>query len=114
MLERNLQEAQTAPSSSKIALIPKALIFPFILITFCFALWGFANDITNPLVKAFGIIFNQSAFISSFVQFAFYGGYCFMAIPAAIFIKKYSYKSGILVGLALYAFGGILFIPAST
>ncbi|MEO1451922.1 MAG: L-fucose:H+ symporter permease, partial [Bacteroidota bacterium] len=47
------------------------------------------------------------------VQFAFYGGYCFMAIPAAIFIKKYSFKSGILVGLALYALGGILFIPAS-
>jgi len=94
-------------------LIPPALIFPFALITFCFALWGFANDITNPLVNAFGRIFNQSAFISSFVQFAFYGGYCFMAIPAAIYIKKYSYKSGILMGLALYAIGGILFIPAS-
>ncbi len=89
------------------------LIFPFALVTFCFALWGFANDITNPLVKAFGTIFNQSAFISSFVQFAFYAGYCMMAIPAAIFIKKYSYKSGILVGLALYAIGGVLFIPAS-
>ncbi len=93
--------------------ISKDLIFPFILITFCFALWGFANDITNPLVKAFGTIFNQSAFISSFVQFAFYAGYCFMAIPAAIFIKKYSYKSGILIGLTLYALGGLLFIPAS-
>ena len=94
-------------------LIAKNLIVPFVLITFCFALWGFANDITNPLVQAFGTIFNQSAFLSSFVQFAFYGGYCFMAIPAAIFIKKYSYKSGILVGLTLYALGGILFIPAS-
>ncbi len=93
--------------------VSKDLIIPFILITFCFALWGFANDITNPLVKAFGTIFNQSAFISSFVQFAFYAGYCFMAIPAAIFIKKYSYKSGILIGLTLYAFGGLLFIPAS-
>ncbi|MEM0993975.1 MAG: L-fucose:H+ symporter permease [Bacteroidota bacterium] len=100
-------------STTSHPVIPKRLIFPFILITFCFALWGFANDITNPLVKAFGTIFNQSAFISSFVQFAFYAGYCFMAIPAAIFIKKNSYKSGILVGLALYAVGGILFIPAS-
>ncbi|MEM1324821.1 MAG: L-fucose:H+ symporter permease [Bacteroidota bacterium] len=99
----------TAPSS----VVPRSLVLPFILVTFCFALWGFANDITNPLVKAFGTIFNQSAFISSFVQFAFYGGYCFMAIPAAIFIKRYSYKSGILVGLALYAVGGALFIPAS-
>ncbi len=95
------------------SVVSKKLWWPFALITLCFALWGFANDITNPLVKAFGTIFNQSAFISSFVQFAFYGGYCFMAIPAALFIKKYSYKSGILVGLALYAFGGMLFIPAS-
>ena len=97
----------------KIPVVPKELLVPFVLITFCFALWGFANDITNPLVKAFGTIFNQGAFVSSFVQFAFYGGYCFMAIPAALFIKKYSYKSGILVGLALYATGGLLFIPAS-
>lgn len=99
--------------TNKTPVIATNLIFPFVLVTFCFALWGFANDITNPLVKAFGTIFNQSAFISSFVQFAFYAGYCFMAIPAAIFIKKYSYKSGILVGLALYAVGGALFIPAS-
>jgi len=100
-------------SQNNTPVIARSLIFPFALITFCFALWGFANDITNPLVKAFGTIFNQSAFISSFVQFAFYAGYCFMAIPAAIFIKKYSYKSGILFGLALYAIGGMLFIPAS-
>jgi MFS transporter, FHS family, L-fucose permease len=93
--------------------ISKKLLIPFALITFCFALWGFANDITNPLVKAFGTIFNQSTFISSFVQFSFYAGYCFMAIPAALYIKRYSYKSGILVGLALYAIGGIMFIPAS-
>lgn len=101
-------------SKPRPVIVSRSFLFPFILITFCFALWGFANDITNPLVKAFGTIFNQSAFISSFVQFAFYAGYCFMAIPAAIFIKKYTYKSGILVGLALYAIGGILFIPAST
>lgn len=103
----------SSPQQAKIPVVPKSLIIPFALITFCFALWGFANDITNPLVKAFGTIFNQSTFISSFVQFAFYAGYCFMAIPAAIYIKKYSYKSGILVGLALYALGGVLFIPAS-
>ncbi|MEL7530174.1 MAG: L-fucose:H+ symporter permease [Bacteroidota bacterium] len=108
-------QTPTTPATkpTKPALLERALWLPFALITFCFALWGFANDITNPLVKAFGTIFNQSAFISSFVQFAFYAGYCFMAIPAAIYIKKHSYKSGILLGLALYAIGGILFIPAS-
>ncbi len=100
-------------TKAAIPVVSKQLLIPFALITFCFALWGFANNVTDPLVKAFGTIFNQSAFISSFVQVAFYGGYCFMAIPAAIFIKKYTYKSGILVGLALYAFGGLLFIPAS-
>ena len=93
--------------------VPKNFLIPFVLVTFCFALWGFANDITNPLVKGFGNIFNQSTFISAFVQFAFYGGYCFMAIPAAIFIKRFTYKSGILLGLVLYAAGGMLFIPAS-
>lgn len=97
-----------------IPVVKKELILPFILITFCFALWGFANDITNPLVSAFGRIFNQSQTISSFTQVAFYGGYCFMAIPAALFIKKYTYKSGILLGLALYALGGLIFIPAAS
>ena len=87
-------------------------LFPFILITSLFALWGFANDITNPMVAAFKNILLITNFESSLVQFAFYGGYCFMAIPAAIFIKKFSYKQGILMGLALYSIGCFLFIPA--
>ena len=87
-------------------------LFPFILVTSLFALWGFANDITNPMVAAFKNILLISNFESSLVQFAFYGGYCLMAIPAAIFIQKFNYKSGILVGLTLYAVGCLLFIPA--
>jgi FHS family L-fucose permease-like MFS transporter len=94
-------------------MLKKTPIAPFILTTSLFALWGFANDITNPLVKAFGTIFNQSQTISTFVQVAFYGGYCFMAIPAAIFIKKYTYKKGLLIGLALYGLGCLAFIPAA-
>ena len=93
--------------------VPKQLIIPFILITTCFALWGFANDVTNPMVKAFSKIFLMNNFEGSLVQFAFYGGYFAMALPAAIFIKRYSYTSGILVGLALYALGGLMFVPAS-
>ena len=96
----------------KIKVVPKALIFPFILVTTLFALWGFANDITNPMVAAFKNILLISNFESSLVQFAFYGGYCFMAIPAALFIKKYDYKKGILVGLGLYSIGCFLFLPA--
>ncbi|MDR1675359.1 MAG: L-fucose:H+ symporter permease, partial [Tannerella sp.] len=87
-------------------------LFPFILVTSLFALWGFANDITNPMVAAFKNILLISNFESSLVQFAFYGGYCFMAIPAALFIRKYNYKKGILVGLGLYSIGCFLFIPA--
>ncbi|MDR0711539.1 MAG: L-fucose:H+ symporter permease [Prevotellaceae bacterium] len=98
--------------NKKLSVVPKALVFPFILVTSLFALWGFANDITNPMVAAFKNILLISNFESSLVQFAFYGGYCLVAIPAAIFIKKFSYKKGILVGLALYSAGCFLFIPA--
>ena len=76
-------------------------------------MWGFANDITNPMVAAFQTVMELSAAKASLVQFAFYGGYATMAIPAALFIRKYSYKSGILLGLGLYAFGALLFIPAA-
>lgn len=87
-------------------------LVPFILITSCFALWGFANDITNPMVKAFSKIFRMSVADGALVQVAFYGGYFAMAFPAAIFIRKYSYKAGILLGLGLYALGAFLFLPA--
>lgn len=87
-------------------------LIPFILVTLCFALWGFANDITNPMVKAFSKIFRMSVTDGALVQVAFYGGYFAMAFPAAIFIRKYSYKAGILLGLGLYAIGAFLFIPA--
>ena len=85
----------------------------FILITSLFALWGFANDITNPMVAAFQTVMELSAFEASWVQCAFYGGYATMAVPAALFIRRYSYKSGILLGLGLYAVGAFLFIPAA-
>lgn len=87
-------------------------IVPFILITSCFALWGFANDITNPMVKAFSKIFRMSATDGALVQVAFYGGYFAMAFPAAMFIRRYSYKAGVLVGLGLYELGALLFYPA--
>ena len=87
-------------------------LVPFILVTFCFALWGFANDITNPMVKAFSKIFRMSVTDGTLVQVAFYGGYFCMAFPAAIFIRKYSYKAGVLMGLGLYATGALLFFPS--
>lgn len=94
-------------------LIEKKYLITFILITSLFALWGFANDITNPMVAAFQTVMELSTFEASWVQFAFYGGYATMAIPAALFIRRYNYKSGILLGLGLYAIGAFLFIPAA-
>ena len=89
-----------------------SFVLPFVLVTCCFALWGFANDITNPMVKAFSKIFRMSVTDGSLVQVAFYGGYFCMALPAAIFIRKFSYKAGIMLGLGLYALGALLFLPA--
>ncbi len=94
-------------------LVEKKYLITFILITSLFALWGFANDITNPMVAAFQTVMELSAFEASWVQCAFYGGYATMALPAAFFIRRYSYKSGILLGLGLYAIGAFLFIPAA-
>ena len=94
-------------------MIEKKYLLPFILITSLFALWGFANDITNPMVAAFQTLMELSATKASMVQFAFYGGYATMALPAALFIRKFSYKRGIMLGLALYAVGAFLFIPAA-
>lgn len=87
-------------------------LVPFIVITSCFAFWGFANDVTNPMVKAFSKIFRMSVTEGALVQVAFYGGYFLMAFPAAMFIQKYSYKAGVLMGLGLYATGALMFIPA--
>ncbi|MCB0283921.1 MAG: L-fucose:H+ symporter permease, partial [Calditrichaeota bacterium] len=102
---------QSPDSDSR--LVPKNLLLPYILITSLFALWGFANDITNPMVAAFKTLMEMPNSKAALIQFAFYGGYATMAIPAALFIKKYSYKSGILLGLALYAIGALLFYPAA-
>lgn len=102
----------TAKKNSMLVKDGVSYVLPFILVTLCFALWGFANDITNPMVKAFSKIFRMSVTDGSLVQVAFYGGYFAMAFPAAMFIRKFSYKSGVLMGLGLYAVGALLFFPA--
>ncbi|WP_117882374.1 L-fucose:H+ symporter permease [Aureibaculum luteum] len=99
--------------SKKIPVVSKEMLIPFIVITSLFALWGFANDITNPMVAAFATVMEISTAKAALVQFAFYGGYATMAIPAALFVRKYSYKKGIILGLILYAIGALLFYPAA-
>ncbi len=100
-------------NEKKIPVVSKQVLVPFILITSLFALWGFANDITNPMVSAFKKILELNNTQASWVQMAFYGGYFTMAFPAAIFIKKYTYKKGIILGLILYSIGALLFYPAA-
>lgn len=99
-------------AETKKAFLKAGFVLPFMLITTCLAMWGFANDITNPMVKAFSKIFRMSVTQGALVQVAFYGGYFCMAFPASLFIRKFSYKSGVLVGLGLYAIGALLFLPA--
>ncbi len=94
--------------------VQRKLLFPFIMITSLFFLWGIANDLTNPMVSAFKKVMPElSNFEAALVQLAFYGGYATMAIPAALFIRRFSYKKGIVLGLGLYATGALLFYPAA-
>jgi FHS family L-fucose permease-like MFS transporter len=112
MEEADIALSQVGDSKQYARVVPAQILGAFVLVTSLFSLWGFANDITNPMVAAFKNILLISNFESSLVQFAFYGGYCVMAIPAALFIKRFSYKAGILVGLSLYAAGCLMFIPS--
>jgi len=104
---------QSPSSVEQPVLLARNVIFPFALVTTLFALWGFANDVTNPLVKAFKDLFVISNTQSSLVQTAFYGGYATMALPAALFIRRFSYKAGIIIGLLLYATGALISLPAA-
>jgi FHS family L-fucose permease-like MFS transporter len=99
--------------SHKTPLIPHHILWPFILITSLFAWWGLANNMTDTLLAAFKKIMSMSDSQTALIQVVFYGaGYGLLAIPAAIFIKKYTYKSGVLLGLGLYILGALLFYPA--
>ena len=95
------------------AVVSKKVLIPFILVTSLFTLWGFANAVTDPMVQAFKKVLELSNSQAAWVQMAFYGGYFCMALPAAMFMRKYSYKTCILIGLGLYASGALLFYPAA-
>lgn len=93
--------------------IEKRYLIPFILVTSLFALWGLANNMTDTLLAAFRKIMQMSDTQTSFIQMAFYGAYFCLALPAALYIRNHSYKSGVILGLCLYALGAILFLPAA-
>lgn len=101
-------------TTQKTALLEKKYILAFILLASCFMWWGIANNLTDPLVKVFKAVFGElSVFQASLIQFAFYFGYFCMAIPGALIARKFSYKTGVLVGLGLYAVGCFLLYPST-
>jgi FHS family L-fucose permease-like MFS transporter len=102
-----------ASSKQPAQLVPLNILWPFILLTSLFAWWGLANNMTDTLLAAFKRIMSMSDAKTALIQVVCYGfGYGLLAIPAAIYIKKFTYKSGVLLGLGLYSVGAILFFPA--
>ncbi|MDP4277324.1 MAG: L-fucose:H+ symporter permease, partial [Bacteroidota bacterium] len=99
-------------SSSFMRLNGKSMLLPFILVTSLFFFWGVANNLNDTMLAAFKKIMSMSDLQTSFIQMAFYGSYFCFALPAALFIKRFSYKSGVLLGLGLYTAGALLYYPA--
>src|SRR3990170_5499254 len=100
------------PRRAKAGLVYPGLVIPFILLILCFAAWGAAANLTDVLVGVFRTIFDMSNFQSALVQFAYYGAYFTLAIPAALINRRFGYKTGVLSGHGLAAVGGLLFVPA--
>ena len=103
----------TPPTTERRPLIARELKVPFFLLLLCFAAWGTAANLTDVLVGVFRSIFTMTNFESSLVQFAYYGAYFLLAIPAAMINQRFGFKAGLLTGLGLAAVGGFLFIPAA-
>ncbi len=88
-------------------------LFPLILVTSLFFLWGFAYGLLDVLNKHFQDALHIPQARSSFLQMAYFGAYFLMALPAGIFMKRFGYKKGIILGLLLYAAGAFLFYPSA-
>lgn len=99
--------------SEKARYLNEGMKLPFILLVTCFAAWGIAANMTDPLVKVFSKIFSMSTLQASFVQFSYYGAYFCLALPAAFINRRFSYKTGVLLGLGCAILGAFLFYPAS-
>jgi len=107
------EEAPVREGPTKRGFLYPGMVLPFCLLVSCFAAWGLAGNMTDPLVKVFRSVFSMNNFQSSLVQSAYYGAYFCLAIPAAFINSRLGYKGGVLIGLGLAAAGGLLFIPAS-
>ena len=113
----NAPELQPSPPGSPAngahdPILPPGARWSFALLASCFLWWAIANNLTDPLVKVFKEIFGMSTFQASLIQMAFYGGYFCMALPGAMVARKFTYKTGVLAGLGIYALGCFLLYPA--
>lgn len=107
------EEAPVGKGTAKRGFLYPGMVLPFCLLVSCFAAWGLAGNMTDPLVKVFRSVFSMNNFQSSLVQSAYYGAYFCLAIPAAFINSRLGYKGGVLIGLVLAGTGGLLFIPAA-
>lgn len=111
--DRSGESGDHGASSGRSGFLYPGMALPFTVLVACFAAWGVAANMTDPLVRVFGSVFSMSTFQSSLVQFAYYGAYFVLAIPAAFITYRFGYKTGVVLGLLLAAVGGYLFFPAS-
>ena len=107
------EETPVREGTTKRGFLYPGMVLPFCLLVSCFAAWGLAGNMTDPLVKVFRSVFSMNNFQSSLVQSAYYGAYFCLAIPAAFINSRLGYKGGVLIGLVLAGTGGLLFIPAT-
>ncbi|MBT9385420.1 L-fucose:H+ symporter permease [Pseudooceanicola sp. CBS1P-1] len=99
--------------TGKTPFVERGMWLPFVLLVTCFAAWGVAANMTDPLVQVFSRIFSMSTLQASLVQFAYYGAYFLLALPAAFINRRFTYKTGLLTGLGMATLGAFLFYPAS-
>ncbi len=111
MTDASADHPVPASTQQQARVVPRRFLWAFILLTSCFAWWGLANNMTDTLLAAFKQIMSMSDFRTSWVQMAFYGAYGCLALPAALFIRRFTYKAGVLLGL--FITGALLFYPAS-
>jgi FHS family L-fucose permease-like MFS transporter len=94
-------------------LFQPGIILPFVLVTVLFFLWGIPNNLNDVLIRQFMKSFEMNRFRAGLIQSAFFLGYFLLAVPAGLIMRKYSYKTGLVIGLLLYGTGTLLFWPAA-
>jgi FHS family L-fucose permease-like MFS transporter len=104
---------QSKTQNKTVAIETKNWLFPFILVTSLFFFWGFVHNLDPILIPHLRKAFNLTDLESSLVDSAVFIAYFVMALPAGYIMRKYGYKSGIMIGLILFGIGSLLFVPAA-